>query len=393
MTPQATLLFVHGTGVRGAAYASTLQLIEANVRRRGLPVIVRGCFWGGSQGARLRLGGRSIPGYSDAGGMEPSETDQLMALWSVLYTDPWYELRLLRSMPTTGHAVFGQAAPSVLLRKSVMEFVPSEALMMQLAEADLERHFEDALVALRGAPELAQAVATAPADPLEHRRAIARALVAYTLIAAEEAGNPPRDGVERDAIVERLTNELHGYGLGVGEFLLRPVKGLAQRIITNKLTGDRGSISDGVAPTAGDILRFLARGDSVREFIQRSISDSAEGPVVIVAHSLGGIMCVDLLVRQAIPKVSALVTIGSQAPFLYEIGALPGLEPPDLLPDHFPPWLNIYDRRDLLSYVGAEVLGARVKDVPVDNGQPFPQSHSAYWSNPDVWEAVTEVLP
>jgi hypothetical protein len=88
------------------------------------------------------------------------------------------------------------------------------------------------------------------------------------------------------------------------------------------------------------------------------------------------------------------VTVGSQAPFLYEIGALPSLEPADPLPDHFPQWLNIYDRRDILSYVGAGVLGAdKVTDVQVDNNQPFPQSHSAYWSNDDVWNAIAQVLP
>jgi hypothetical protein len=26
----------------------------------------------------------------------------------------------------------------------------------------------------------------------------------------------------------------------------------------------------------------------------------------------------------------------------------------------------------------------------VNGGQPFPESHSAYWSNPQVWDAVLE---
>lgn len=393
MHTQVTLLFVHGTGVRGRGYASTLKQIERNVSSRGWSATVRGCFWGESQGARLQLGGKSIPGYSESGGAAPSETDQLMALWSILYTDPWYELRLLRNMPVTGHTPFGQEPPSVLLRRAVEEYVPSTALKAQLAEAELDAYFEDALSALRRASEFQQAAATAPADPLEHRRAIARAVVAYAIIAAEEAGQPPVSGAIRDAIVERLTNELHGFGLGVGEFLLRPFKGLAQRMITNKLTGDRGSISDAAAPTAGDILRFLAKGDMVREFIGQSISDVKDGPVVLVGHSLGGIMCVDLLIRRSIPQVSTLVTVGSQAPFLYEIGALPSLEPPEPLPQHFPAWLNIYDHRDILSYVGASVLGDRITDVRVDNGQPFPQAHSAYWSNPKLWDEVSRVLP
>ena len=36
---------------------------------------------------------------------------------------------------------------------------------------------------------------------------------------------------------------------------------------------------------------------------------------------------------------------------------------------------------------------ARVEDVEVNNKQPFPQSHSAYWANPEVWEAIVPRLP
>jgi hypothetical protein len=388
----AMLLFVHGTGVRAAGYTSTLRVIEQNVQRHGLPVTVRGCFWGEVEGARLRAGGRSIPGYGDTGGEEPTEADQLLALWSVLYTDPWYELRLLRHMSGAGPAPFGQEPPSAELRRTVQDFVPSIALTDELTEAGIAQHFEAALVSIRIAPEFDQAVATAPADPIEHRRAIARALIAHALVAAEESGEPPLDGGTRDVLVERLTDELHGYGMGVGEFLLRPVKGLAQHVVTRKLTGDRGSISDAAAPAAGDILRFLAKGDGVRAFIKKAVADGGPSPVHLLAHSLGGIMSVDLLIREAIPEVAGLVTIGSQAPFLYEIGALPSLVHPDPLPHHFPPWLNIYDPRDVLSYVGAGVFGERVTDVEVHNGQPFPQSHSAYWSNAAVWAAIDSVV-
>jgi hypothetical protein len=99
-----------------------------------------------------------------------------------------------------------------------------------------------------------------------------------------------------------------------------------------------------------------------------------------------------LLVREQFANVAGLITIGSQSPFLYEIGAFPALGHPDPLPAHFPPWLNVYDRRDVLSYVGSGVFGDGVRDVEVDNGQPFPQSHSAYWTNPAVWTAVSEFV-
>ena len=221
---------------------------------------------------------------------------------------------------------------------------------------------------------------------------MARAIVAATLRAAEDAGLPAVAGATRDDLVLGVTTELHGYGMGVGSFLLRPVKGLAQRWVTGKLTGDRGALSDAAAPTAGDVLCFLAHGEGARAYVRSAIRDLGPGPTYLLAHSLGGIICADLLIRDAVPGVAGLVTVGSQTPFMYEIGAFPALSHPDPLPDHMPRWLNVYDRQDVLSYVGEGVFGDRIGDVRVDNGQPFHHSHSAYWTNPELWSAVREFV-
>lgn len=386
-----TLLFVHGTGVRGVRFGETVGVIGSQLNEYGVRATVRGCFWGDAVGARLRADGRSIPRYDDTGGGAPSEADQLLALWSVLYTDPWYELRLLRHRPVKGVVTLGEDPPSAVLRAAVQEFEPSGALLVDLACHGLDRHFKAAVMAIRAAPEFEQATATAAADPLDHRRAVARALVAHAMVAAADAGRPSIDGTVRDRLTERLTDELHGYGMGVGDFFLAPVKGIAKRVATGKLVRARGALTDDAGPFAGDVLRFLARGDEAREFLSQAIDDVG-GDVYLLGHSLGGIMSVDLLARGAIPQVKGLITVGSQAPFLYEIGALPGLDHPDPLPNHFPPWLNVYDRRDPLSYVGGDLFGGRVTDIEVDNGQPFPESHSAYFSNRSVWTAVAAFL-
>lgn len=389
---RASFLFVHGTGVRAKNYAATLKTIQTQVAAHGLPLEVYGCFWGDTEGARLNAGGASIPGYEESGGEVPSEADELMVLWTLLYSDPWYELRLLRHRPVVGAVPFGQEPPSVLLRRAVDAYEPSDELRERFASAELDSFLDDALKRLRAAPELDDAVATAPADPLEHRRALGRALVAATLTSAEDASLPAIDGETRDALVLAVTTELHGHGMGLGSFLLRPVKGLALRMVTRKLTGDRGSLSDAASPAAGDILRFLAHGGGARTFVQSAIGDLRPGPVFLLAHSLGGIICADLLVREQIPGVAGLITIGSQTPFMYEIGAFPALAYPDPLPNHMPRWLNIYDRRDVLSYVGAGVFGNLVRDVRVDNGAPFPQAHSAYWTNRHLWSAIGEFV-
>ena len=87
--------------------------------------------------------------------------------------------------------------------------------------------------------------------------------------------------------------------------------------------------------------------------------------------------------------MKGLITVASQAPYLHEIGALSGLEPGTTdLPVGFPPWLNLYDPYDFLSYVAAPVFGRGVNDCRIESDQPFPYSHSAYWANPDTWAAI-----
>jgi hypothetical protein len=102
----------------------------------------------------------------------------------------------------------------------------------------------------------------------------------------------------------------------------------------------------------------------------------------------------DLLIAASRPAVKGVITVGSQAPYLYEIGALSQLEFGTPLPGHVPPWLNIYDRDDLLSFVAAKVMkgGSGVEDIEIRSGQPFPASHAAYWRQPEVWKAVSSFI-
>jgi pimeloyl-ACP methyl ester carboxylesterase len=142
---------------------------------------------------------------------------------------------------------------------------------------------------------------------------------------------------------------------------------------------------------------YQAKGKTIREFIRSQIEhEQVEPPVILLAHSLGGIACVDLLIEHDLrAKVACLVTVGSQAPFFYEIDALQTLAYGEPLPEHFPQWLNLYDLRDFLSYVGncEGIFPGKLTDVQVDNRQPFPEAHGAYWANEQTWNAIEKVLP
>jgi hypothetical protein len=161
---------------------------------------------------------------------------------------------------------------------------------------------------------------------------------------------------------------------------------------TNYLSKKQYTIADAIHTFVGDVLLYQGCGAQIREFIYRRICEEAEiaGPIVILAHSLGGIASVDLLASGDFRDlVHLLVTIGSQTPVLYEMGALQSLAPGQGLPADFPPWINIYDRADFLSYAAAGVFGSDyVTDMEINSRQPLWHAHGAYWENPRVWEVI-----
>jgi hypothetical protein len=110
---------------------------------------------------------------------------------------------------------------------------------------------------------------------------------------------------------------------------------------------------------------------------------------IVFAHSLGGVAAVDWLATEK-RDVDCLITIGSQAPYFYELNALVSRSFGEGLPDYFPKkWLNFYDRADLLSYQGKDIFPGSIEDCEVDSGQPFPESHSAYLQNDEqVWKKI-----
>ena len=106
-------------------------------------------------------------------------------------------------------------------------------------------------------------------------------------------------------------------------------------------------------------------------------------------------MLVDLLSRPDAPPVDLLVTAGSQAPMLYAIDSLERLRRGDVQARPFTPWLNIYNRRDFLSFVAARIFPgvSSIRDEEVDPGVPFPESHSAYWYHDRVYQLIRDAWP
>ena len=380
------LVFVHGTGVREESYLHSLERIEQRLADR--PYTVHSCYWG-ELGAELH-GGASIPGYEKT---PDEDREREVAVWGLLYEDPLYKLRLLALREGAGQGGMGRSR--LKLVETARTFRPDAELAEKLEQAGLDETFIEARAMVTGSEAFSGALGHAPEALGEYRTAIAQAFLcqALALRTPDDASERRIEAQLRDEIVDRLVDSLGGDDRAfdwltekAGKLLL----GVGSRVGTWYAQRRRSTASDAGAPIAGDILLYQARGERIRDFIRQRLAE-LEPPVVLLAHSLGGIACVDLLNAEDL-DVELLVTVGSQAPFLYEIGALCSLELGQELPDHFPDWLNIWDPRDFLSYIGAGVFPDRVRDVEVDNRQPFPAAHSAYWENPEVWAAIDGAL-
>ncbi|MFE2584661.1 hypothetical protein [Streptomyces sp. NPDC059378] len=385
---ERSIVFVHGTGVRAASYNATFDVVRAALDKPGREV--RGCFWGEAEGAKFVCGGASVPGYRTSGGGKTEADDEDIAVWGVLYADFGYELRLLglRPAPTTG---MGRGTPaSRRFLDAVQSYRPSTRAVAAFRRHQLLDELGGALRTVGESPELRDAAATVDENGYEHRHAVARAVVAAALAMAAERGADAVDGVARDALLTVLGADLYSQSRALPGKIRQAAVKPALRVLTRKAAGRRGALSDGVLPMTGDILRYQARGQGLRQFIRRTIEHASGKSVTVLAHSLGGVACVDLLAMEDLGRrVDQLITVGSQAPLFYECGALASVEHPETLPGHFPRrWLNIYDPWDLLAYRAAKVFPQHASDVEVSNGQPFPFAHSAYWSNDKVWDAV-----
>ncbi|KOG25648.1 hypothetical protein ADK34_17470 [Streptomyces viridochromogenes] len=412
-----TVLFVHGTGVREPGFTESVERVREGLRPSRPDVAVVPCYWGGSAGSALRSNGVSVPGYGTGRGAaeagapgaeageagEAGEADEDVEFWGLLYLDPLLELRLTAS-ESTGRAELAPGArpPGEALSSAALSLTGDDELRELLDAAGIAEEFAAAVAAVLTSPDGRRFLRTP--DAAAGTTELARAFVADAVRRrVDRNGSAPAfDGTARDEAVARIAALLPGDPSGADGSgthrgpVTRRVKRLAGRLALGLASAQvvkrRSALTDAAHPAAGDVLLYLARGAAIREVVLEAVR-AAEPPVVLLAHSLGGIAALDLLVLRELPEVELLVTVGSQAPFLYELGALPSLEHGTPLPAHVPRWLNVYDRRDLLGYVGAGVFPGRVEDVAVDSRQPFPLSHSAYWSNPELYRLLAGELP
>jgi hypothetical protein len=408
-------IFIHGTGVRQPAYDATLKKIDQHLKNENKSYQVHECYWGEEHGSKLNEGGKSIPTFDTNRSIDGSlsEENYKIGLWNLLYQDPLFELEILSLRESESQSILSPKTAGKVLEQTFENFNPSQTLLDQLVEAGInEDVFMQAKENILEDNNYQNAIHQAQPPLGDYRFAIAKALVAQSAIFVSSQDGAQAlcfTGKRRDQIVDQIVSEIWGSDRGAVDW----VKNLLQeklpkfldsaknittniQILTSLALGKRGSLSESIAATTGDVILYQARGQGIRDFIRHRIQEikhqEPTNPVILLAHSLGGIVAVDLLLESNPPEIDLLITVGSQAPLLYEWNALVNMEykPGAKLPDNFPRWLNIYDEKDFLSYIGAGIFPDKIEDKKVSNGQPFPASHGAYWDNQMVWEIIFE---
>lgn len=372
------LVFVHGVANRmSPARLDEVRTRDALFRRYllashrpddGGPVMIRNPYWG-DFGGKLHWGGASLPVEDFP---ELHAGNARFAMLSPL-ADP--DRRI-----TSPAAVVLPVARQGALPEAVDLLCAAAAFA---GSGQAEEVAEFAVQARRYA--LARPHPAWLAEVRDDRELVdrlRREIKASTPAAGPEAGRIPEGAW---TAVSAGVARIHA---GVGDFLIREA---AERI--------RLAAVGPLTAFFGDVFVYLAQRTSVARAIARRVeADLREAarrrgradPLVVVGHSLGGVIAYDLLTSTARDvDVDLFITVGSQVGFFEELKLfhssdpeIPGGDPERRLPRpaNIRRWLNVFDHGDLLGFeVGSIIEG--VEDYVYRTGALFT-AHTAYFVQP-----------
>ena len=147
----------------------------------------------------------------------------------------------------------------------------------------------------------------------------------------------------------------------------------------------------GTDKAPGNIVRSVVK--ELEAAIARAAS-SEDKRLVVVAHSLGGVIMWDLLTyfRPDI-KLDTLVTVGSQVGVFQELslyrGKNDGVVPPAKVkkPDNVGTWLNVYDTNDVFSFATSRIFEGS-SDLSFDTGYGVLAAHGGYFERPSFYKRL-----
>jgi hypothetical protein len=174
---------------------------------------------------------------------------------------------------------------------------------------------------------------------------------------------------------------------------------------TKLLASTRDSLNETLGRFFGDVFIYLdGRGDAahpgpIPSRIIKSFDDALAAapnePFVIIGHSLGGVISMDLL-RHFRPDIDVdlFVTVGSQVAHFEELklyrASDPAVRAPGKAktPDNVRRWINVFDEVDIFSYSVDRVFDRVDVDAPYDTQTYTIKAHGAYLVQDRFYERV-----
>ena len=229
----------------------------------------------------------------------------------------------------------------------------------------------------------------------------------------------PTDDAFGDALrAELITTGTQAYGaLDRISDAVRSLGGLLGNGLSDlALRAKRRDLSRGVSLFLGDIFVYLGKRnvfgtDGTRDRIFAPIiadlvaatlsAKAANQKLIVVAHSLGGVILYDMLtdasvvaeIEQGIGgelRIDALFTVGSQPGFFADLGLYP-VTPTAAAklkkPASVGTWMNVFDYTDVFSFLCAPMF-EDVKDFGYDTAVDLFHAHTAYFQRPSFYQRM-----
>ncbi|MFE1830170.1 thioesterase domain-containing protein [Streptomyces yangpuensis] len=157
-------------------------------------------------------------------------------------------------------------------------------------------------------------------------------------------------------------------------------------------SGLRNRIMPSLSLFLGDAFAWFHNRSAILKRVDEAVNAAGtDGPLVIIGHSLGGVIAFEYCAQADDKSIDLLGTVGSQVGFFGEMGVLNGsvraAHEKLSTPENVKEWRNIYDPDDALSFLAAPVF-ERARDIDIITGAPFPAAHSEYWNLTATYEAL-----
>jgi hypothetical protein len=228
---------------------------------------------------------------------------------------------------------------------------------------------------------------------------------ACELIASDSAATAFAGDATPETIAEQLSAGAPA-AFGIGSLIRDAVSAVTDRVRNAASTlgfgAIRGSLSPAIGLFIGDVFVYLKEGEhrqKIRGKVAQALAEAHieakadGGPLVVVGHSLGGVILVDMMMNPdaaGLPDglaVDALLTVGSQPGFFATLDLL-GSNPPAgsarRKPDCVKHWLNVFDPIDPFAF-RTDMVFKDALDLAFNSVTGITEAHSKYFQRPQFY--------